>query len=52
MRNEVILDFAIVDFEDITHEDITKLLGIEPIKVYVKGQRRSAKFSALANRNR
>lgn len=41
MKNEIYLDFRISGFEDITHDSITKMLGIYPTKVYVKGQRKN-----------
>ena len=41
MRNEVILDFCIWDFNDITSDDITRILGIQPVKVYLKGEKRN-----------
>jgi len=43
MNNEVFLRFCISDFEDITHDEITKMLGVKPIKEYVKGQKRNPK---------
>ena len=38
MKNEVILDFCIWGFNDIAHDYITKKLGIQPIRLYVKGE--------------
>ena|ERR1700733_252227 len=52
MQNEVILDFSISGFEDITPEEITERLKINPVKVYIKGQKKNPKFAALAKRNR
>lgn len=52
MKNEVVLGFVIADFDDITHAKITERLNIDPIKVYVKGQKTNPKFSALSKRNR
>ena len=40
-KNEVILSFSIYDFDDITHDEITKLLDIEPVYVHIKGQKRN-----------
>ena len=52
MKNEVVLDFVIAGYEDISHEEITNKLNVNPVKVYVKGQRKNPKFDALAKRNR
>lgn len=54
MRNEIYLDFVIADFEDITHEEITQRLGMNPRKVYVKGAKKhpDSKSEALIKRNR
>lgn len=43
MQNEIVLSFGIFDFNDITHDNITELLGIVPDKVYVKGEKRNLK---------
>lgn len=51
MKNEIILDFCIWEFEDITHDDITRMLGIQPIKVYIKGQKKSLKPSNFTKQN-
>lgn len=54
-KNEVIVDFVIADFNDITHEEITRKIGINPIKVYVKGEKRNPrnpKSTALLKNNR
>jgi hypothetical protein len=51
MRNEVILDFCIWGFDDITADDITRILGIQPVKVYIKGQKKNPNFSALEKEN-
>jgi len=42
MKNEVILSFCIWDFNDITHKEINYLLGIDPYKIYVKGQKKNS----------
>ncbi len=42
-RNEVDLRLIITDFEDIDHDYITKLLGIEPAYIRVKGEKRNPK---------
>lgn len=41
-RNELIIDFGIFDFE-ITHSEITNMLGIEPSYVRLKGEKRNSK---------
>jgi len=43
MRNEIFLDLLIQGFEDITHDEITKLLGINPVKIGIKGKKRNPK---------
>jgi len=50
-KNEIILDFCIWDFNDITPDDITRTLGIQPVKVYIKGQKTNPNFLTLAKRN-
>jgi hypothetical protein len=42
-KNEIILSFGIYDFEDITHDDITKLLSIEPSHIRIKGYPKNPK---------
>lgn len=51
MKNEVILDFCIWNFEDITSDEITSILGIQPTKVYIKGQKQNPKFQILSKKN-
>ncbi len=52
MRNEIVLDFCIWDFDNITHDDITSRLGIQPNKIYVKGLSVNPKFPLKkANKN-
>lgn len=43
MKNEIILRFCIWDFNDISHQEITNILGIEPYKIYIKGGKRNPK---------
>jgi len=43
MRNEIYLDLRINNFDDITHDDLTRLIGINPIKIHVKGERKNPK---------
>jgi hypothetical protein len=51
MKNELFLDFCIWNFDDTTADDITKTLGIQPIKVYIKGQKKNAKSATVAKQN-
>ncbi len=52
-KNEITLSFSIYQFEDITHDDITHLLGIKPDRIYIKGQKRNPKNpkSSVINEN-
>ena len=54
MKNEVILRFCIWDFNDITHDEISQTLKINPFKIYIKGQKRNPRHSesmALVKKN-
>lgn len=53
MQNEIVLRFGIWGFTDITHDDITISMGINPSKIYVKGERKNpnSKFPAFAKEN-
>ena len=51
MTNELILRFCIWDFDDISHDEITRLIGVEPCKIYIKGQKKNPNFSVLATYN-
>ncbi len=53
MQNEIILKFGIWGFTDINHDDITRSMGMNPSKIYVKGERKNPnpKFPALAKEN-
>ena len=42
-KNEIHLGFSIYGFNDITHEEITKLLGIQPSHQRIKGQIKNPK---------
>jgi len=56
MKHQVYLDFTIADFEDISHEEISQELGVEPYKIYAVGQKRNPNSSsptpALVTKNR
>ncbi|QHS54488.1 DUF4279 domain-containing protein [Mucilaginibacter sp. 14171R-50] len=41
--NEVDLRLIIIDFEDITHDDITLMTGVKPTYIRTKGQPRNPK---------
>jgi hypothetical protein len=41
MRNEIIVRFCIWDFEDVTHDQLTQIIGVTPDKIYVKGEKRN-----------
>lgn len=43
MKNEIIVSFGIFDFNDVSHTDITNSLGIIPVKIYVKGEKKNIK---------
>jgi hypothetical protein len=47
---EVYLEIS--DFEDITHAQITDLLGVKPSRIYIKGQPFNPNFGSVALRNR
>jgi hypothetical protein len=51
MHNEIALRFCIWGFSDITHDEITNILGIQPSKIYVKGEKRNSKSTALVKEN-
>jgi hypothetical protein len=51
MKNEIVLEFCIWGFEDVAPKYITQELGIEPVKVYIKGEKKNPKFAAVAKRN-
>jgi hypothetical protein len=40
-KNKVDLRLSIIDFEDITHNDITRMLGIQPVHTSAKGDKRN-----------
>ncbi|WAC14446.1 DUF4279 domain-containing protein [Dyadobacter pollutisoli] len=43
-KNKIHLSFCIWDFEDITHDKITELIGRNPSKIYNKGEARNKEF--------
>ncbi len=40
MKNKVFLNFAINDFDDISHDEISRALDMTPYKIYIKGTKR------------
>ena len=52
MKNYVDLSFCIGEYNDITHQELTELLGLEPIKVYVKGEPKHPHHPATWSSNR
>src|ERR1700694_5430227 len=53
MNHEFYLDFVIADFEDITHDEISQSLGMNPRKVFIKGEKKYPNSAAktLAKRS-
>lgn len=53
MQNEVVVSFGIFDFNDISHDDISQKLKIQPDKIYIKGEKRNPKnpMSPLIKKN-
>lgn len=51
VKNDLNLRFSIWDFDDITSDDITKSLNLQPFKTYKKGVRINEKSSKLSKRN-
>ena len=46
MKHQIYLNFVIADFEDATHEEISRKLGIEPFRIYLKGQKKNPNSSS------
>jgi len=38
MLNEIWLELGVYSFDDITHEELSAILGLEPTRIMVKGQ--------------
>lgn len=51
MKHEIFLDFAFWDFDGISHDMITDMLDIKPVKTYIKGERLNPNFLTVAKRN-
>lgn len=54
MKHRIYLNFVIADFENITHDEISQILGITPKKIYVKGTKKypTSSVPTLITRNR
>lgn len=51
MKNEVHVGFGIWDFEDTSHDEITKELKVSPSKIYIKGENKNPKFNQVSKSN-
>jgi hypothetical protein len=52
VRNEIVLSFCVWDFNDISHDELTKIFGTNPSKVHIKGEAMNPEFSPrLATEN-
>jgi hypothetical protein len=51
IENDLNLRFCIWDYEDITHDKITVELGLQPFKIYIKGEKVNPKVKRLAKQN-
>ena len=51
-RNQIEVRLEISHFDDITHEEISRRLGLQPSRIYVKGQPRSPLLSQRSPENR
>ena len=51
MKNKIVLDFCIWDFDDITPEVITQILDIQPVQVYIKGQKTRPNLALINEQN-
>ncbi len=50
-KNQIFLSFCVFGFDDVSHQDISNLLGIQPSKFHVKGLRMNPKVDRLAKKN-
>lgn len=51
MGNKVILDFCLWGFDDITPDEISAMLGIQPTKIYIKGKVANSSLTLVAKEN-
>lgn len=50
-RNEIKLSFCVWGFKDISHDELTEILGITPSKIFIEGERMNPKFPRTAKEN-
>ena len=46
MKHRIFLNLTIDNFEDITHDEISRKLEMIPYRIYIKGQKRNPAFTA------
>jgi len=51
MKNEIHLTIGIWRFKDITHQEITDSLGLQPKKILIEGEKTNPKFLTIAKEN-
>lgn len=51
MPHKLFISFGIYDFEDISHDEISKIMELQPSKIFIKGERRHPNFLIKANEN-
>jgi hypothetical protein len=49
--NEICLTFGVWGFTDVTHQDISGMLNLEPVKVHVLGERINPRILPVAKEN-
>ncbi|WP_156307814.1 DUF4279 domain-containing protein [Sphingobacterium endophyticum] len=50
-KNQILLSLCIFGFDDVSHQEISNLLGIQPSKVHTKGLKINPKVDRLAKKN-
>ncbi len=50
-KNEIFLRIIICNFDDISHDEISALIGQQPTNIHIKGQRINPKWRRIANKN-
>jgi|SRR5215217_4845340 len=50
-KNEIHLSFCIWGFQDISHSEITVIMGVSPSGIHIEGERMNSKSSRLAKEN-
>ncbi|WP_176885189.1 DUF4279 domain-containing protein [Dyadobacter soli] len=50
-QNRIELGFHVFDFEDITHDDLTVIFGVNPNRIHIKGTQINPRFPRLAKAN-